>query len=223
MQFFAPARERKQNIQAEGRRLMSIDVVNSSLAAAVNQVYQTTPRTNAAAVEGASDKAVGTEDTLTLSPEAEKALELPWLFGVEPGKPITLADMQAFAAEQLNSFRKGFQAMLRGNDIDTSQPVTLGHEFGSGRLIVTNDHPDAEKIEGLLEERPDLRNMYTGATNALALAKHGEEHTKFAEAYAQNPQAAVAQYSYLFNSTWDASVTFSGDSYEVAYDRVFRQ
>lgn len=199
---------------------MSIDAVNSSMVATVSQVYQTA-QTSVAAVVEANSKVADTEDTFTLSPEAEKALELPWLFGVEPGKPITLADMRAYAQDQLESFNKGFRTLMGENGINTSQPVTLGTESGSGRLIVTNDHPDAEEIEALLEENPDLRNMYTGGTGALALAKHCEEHSRFADAYAQNPQAAVAQYSYLFNSTWDTSVTFSGDSYEVAYNRVF--
>ncbi len=202
---------------------MSIDAVNSSLVAAVNQVYQTTPQTNTAALEETNSKAADTADTLTLSPEAEKALELPWLFGVEPGKPITLADMQAFAQEQLETFSKGFRTLMRENDIDTSQPIALGHEFGSGRLIVTNDHPDAEKIEALLAENPELGNSYTVATSTLRLIKHAQEHAQFTEAYAANPQGAVAQYAYLFNSTWDTSVTFSRDSYDVAYNRVFGQ
>jgi len=201
---------------------MSIGAVDSSLMAAVNQVYGATAGQNVTPVEDTEKGRAVTEDTFTLSPEAERALELPWLFGVEPGKPITLEDMRTFAAEQLDAFGTRFRALLRGNDIDTSQPVTLGHESGTGRLIVTNDHPDAEKIEGLLAENPDLRNMYTGATSALTLARHGEEHAKFADAYAQNPQAAVAQYAYLFNSSWDANVTFSSDSYEVAYHRTAR-
>jgi hypothetical protein len=197
-----------------------IDTVNASLAAAVNQIYQTTPRAKTGALEETGSKAAETEDALTLSSEAWKALRLPALFGVEPGKPITLEDMQAFADEQLDAFGKGFRALLRGNDIDTSQPITLGHEPGTGKLIVTNDHPDADKIEALLEKNPELCNQYTAATSTLALIKQGEEHSKFAEAYGKNPQAAVAQYAYLFDTQWDASVTFTGDDTEVAYNRV---
>ena len=201
--------------------MMAIDVLNSSLPAAVTQVYQTTPQTNVATLAEAGSSVADTEDTLTLSPEAEKALELPWLFGVEPGQPITLADMTAYAQDLLETFTEGFQDLLQFNDIDTSQSVTLGSEPGTGRLIVTNDHPEAEKIEVLLAEEPSLTNAYKGATSTLGLVKQGQEHTRFSEAYAANPQAAVAQYSYLFNSTWDASMTFSGDTYEVSYNRIF--
>jgi len=200
-----------------------IDTVNASLAAAVNQVYQTTPRAKTGAVEETGHKPAETKDALTLSSEAQKVLRLPALFGVEPGKAITLADMQGFADEQLDAFGKGFRALMRGNDIDMSQPITLGHEYGSGKLIVTNDHPDADKIEDLLAKNPELCNQYTAATSTLALVQHGQEHAKFAQAHAENPQAAVAQYAYLFNTRWDVSVTFTGEDNEIGYDRVPRQ
>ncbi|NLZ07829.1 MAG: hypothetical protein GXY19_21870 [Phycisphaerae bacterium] len=197
-----------------------IDTVDCSRA--LNQIYQTTRTRTEAPAETGSPEAE-TEDALTLSGEAQAVLQLPSLFGVEPGRAITLADMQAFADEQLEAFGKGFRALMRGNDIDMSQPVRLGHEYGGGRLIVTNGHPDADKIEGLLAENPALCNQCTAATSTLALVKHGQEHAKFAQAYAESPQAAVAQYAYLFDTRWDVSVTFTEDDTEVAYSRVPRQ
>jgi len=201
---------------------MSIAAVGSPLVAAANQVYQTTARAGAGSVERSeSDEAVAA-DTVTLSSEAEKTLQLSGLFGTEPGEVITLADIRSYGAEQLQEFGKGFRALMRGNGIDTSEPITLGHEPGTGRVIVINNHPEADQIEALLAENPALCNTYTGATSALALARHGEEHAKFAEAYAQNPQAAVVRYAYLFNTRWEASVTFSQDGDQVQYDRVPR-
>lgn len=206
---------------------MSVDAVNSSMAAALNQVYQTTPQTKAATPEETGSETVNITDVLTLSPEGRKALDLPWLFGDKPFKPVTLALTSAHATNQLDTFGEKFRAVMRDNDIDTSQPFTLGLEPGTGRVTVTNDHPDAEKIEALLEEHPKLHNMYRGATKDLEIVKHGEEHEKYAEAYAEDPQAAAAEYAYLFNgqfnATWSSSVTFSGDSHEVAYNRVVGQ
>lgn len=197
-----------------------IDAVDSSRA--LNPVYQTTrTRTDAPAETGSPE--AEREDTLTLSGEAQAVLQLPSLFGVEPGKAITLADMQAFADEQLDAFGKGFRALMRGNDIDMSQPITLGHEYGTGKVLVTNDHPDADRIESLLAKNPELCNQYTAATNTLALVRHGQEHAEFSQAYAENPQAAGAPYAYLFNTRWDVSVTFTEDDIEVAYSRVPRQ
>lgn len=198
-----------------------IDTVNGS--SMLNEIYPTAARVKTQTPAETICEATQTEDTLTLSGEAQRVLQLPSLFGVEPGRAITLADMQSFADEQLEAFGRGFRALMRGNDIDMSQPITLGHEYGSGRLIVTNDHPDADKIESLLAKKPELCNQYTAATSTLSLIKHGQEHAKFAQAYANNPQAAVVQYAYLFNTRWDASVTFTGDDIEVAYSRVPRQ
>ncbi len=200
-----------------------IDTVGSSWVSAVNQVYQTAPRTKTKAVEEMAGRMAETHDTLTLSEDGQKSLLMSRLFDVEPGKPITLKDMKAFAEKKLDSFGDGFRALMRGNDIDMSQPITLDHEYGTGRVIVTNDHPQAERIEKLLAENPDLSNQYTAATATLALIKHGEEHSKFAEAYAKDPQAAVAQYSYLFDTRWDTSVTFTGDDTQVDYNRVPKQ
>jgi len=208
---------------------MSVDAVNSSMATAVSQVYQTTPQTKATTPAETGSKTMNITDVLTLSPEGRKALEFPWLFGVKPFKPATLAFMESHAAHELDSFSEKFQALLRDNGIDTSQPITLGLESGTGRVIVTSDHPDAEKIATLLEEEPKLKNpklhnIYRGAIKALEVIKHGEQHEKFDEAYAENPQAATAEYAYLFNgqfnATWNASVTFTGDDYEVQYNRV---
>lgn len=200
-----------------------IDTVNSSLAAALNQAYQVVPRAKAEPADQTGGKTTATEDLFTLSGEAQKALRMPWLLGVEPGSSITRKDMEAFADEQLDAFGEGFRALMRGNDIDMSQPITLGHEPGTGKLIVTNDHPDADKIEALLAKNPELCNQYTAATSTLALIKHGQEQSQFAQAYAKNSQSAVGQYAYLFDTRWDASVTFTGDKAEVAYNRISRQ
>lgn len=196
---------------------MSISAVDRSLTAALNQIYGTAGVTGEPAET--TDQTVPTDDSATLSPLAQ---QLSSLFGTEPGKAVTLDDLREFADEKLKEFQERFEALLEANGIDMSQPITLGHEYGSGRLIVTNGHPDADKIEQLLAKNPDLRNLYTSATSALTIAKHGEEHSRFAQAYEQNPLAAVAQFSYLFNSQWDARVTFSQDGFEAAYNRVPR-
>lgn len=200
-----------------------IDTVGSAWMSAVNQVYQTAPRTKTKAVEDMAGRMAENQDTLTLSDEGQKSLLMSRMFNVEPGEPITLKDMKTFAEEKLESFGKGFRALMRGNDIDMSEPITLGHEYGTGRVVVTNDHPHAERIEELLAENPRLSNQYTAATSTLALIQHAQEHSQFAQAYAKDPQTATAQYSYLFNTRWDTSVTFTGDETDVAYNRVPKQ
>jgi len=199
---------------------MSISAVDRSLTAALNQIYGSAG-TGARPAEG-TDETPSTGDSVTLSSQAQGLSQLPSLFGVEPGQPITLDDLKAFADEKLKEFAKRFKALLEANGIDTSRPITLGHEYGTGRVIVTSDHPEADKIERLLAKNFDLCNTYTAATSTLEIVKHGEDHSRFAKAYEANPQAAVAQFSYLFNTRWNAEATFTGDEYSVNYSRTPR-
>ncbi|MGD2093836.1 MAG: hypothetical protein PVH77_02400 [Phycisphaerales bacterium] len=200
---------------------MSIEAVSASLVTSVGKVYQQTENTGVQQVaEAAKSSKFEPEDSFTLSNEGQKALETLSLFGTEPGEPITLEDIKSWASRGLNEFNGRFRTMLSKNGIDMTKPITLGHERGTGKLIVTNDHPQAQEIEELLEDNFELSNMYTGITNALSFAKHFEEHLEFADAYEQNPQAAVAQYSYLFNTHWDVDISFLDGGYDVTYNRT---
>ncbi len=168
-----------------------------------------------------------TEETNTTATDAEfiqspsASLNLTGLFGKAPGELITIDEIKSFGMQQMESFQDQFTALLEANGIDTSIPITLTHEYGSGDIIVTNDHPDADQIEALLEDNHDLRNVYTSTTNALGLAKTAEEGRLFQEAYRQNPRAAVAQYNYLFGSSWDISTTFCDDEFQMDYQRSY--
>jgi hypothetical protein len=193
---------------------MSVSAVDRSLTAALNQIYGTSGVSQTSAKETSS-----TEDSATLSPQA---MQLSSLFGTEAGQAITLEDLTKFADKKLKEFQERFEQLLEANGVDMSQPISLAQESGSGRLKVTNDHPEAAKIEQLLAQDSELRNSYTAATSALEVAKHGQEHSRFAEAYEANPLAATAQFGYLFNSQYDARVTFSETGYDVSYARVPR-
>lgn len=201
---------------------MSIEAASASLVTALSNVYQQGERTGIQPAKGVTNNKFEPEDSFTLSGTGEKALETLSLFGTEPGEPITLEDIRAWANRSLNEFNGRFRAMLSKNGIDMTKPITLDHERGTGRLIVKSDHPQAEEIEELLENNSELRNMYTGITSALSFAKHLEEHVKFSDAYEQNPQAAVAQYSYLFNTRWDVDISFQNGGYDVMYNRTSR-
>jgi len=190
---------------------MSISPVDRSATAVLNQIFGTSSPSDQSDPD-ANDTATP-QDTVALSPQG---LRLSSLFDAEPGQPI---DLQAFADKKLTDFSRRFQALLTANGIDTSQPITLGHEAGSGRVIVTNDHPEADQIERLLAQNFDLCNTYTAGTSALEIARHGQEYSRFAQAYARDPQAAVAQFRYLFDTCWKATVTFSQDGFDVHYSR----
>ena len=102
---------------------MSIGAVNTSLMAAVNQVYQSVAGRNVTKAEKAEDDRAARQDTVTLSGEAQQVLRLPALFGTEPDEPVRYASLKAFGTAQLNTFDKEFRALMHANDIDTSQPI----------------------------------------------------------------------------------------------------
>jgi len=195
--------------------IMSISAVDRSLASALNQIYGAGGTNKFQASTDASSA----QDSATLSPQA---MQLSSLFGTGSDQAITLNELVSFANKKLEEFQKKLRELLEANGIDTSQPISLAEESRSGRLKVTNDHPDADKIEQLLAENPELANTYRAATSTLEIAKHGEAQSRFAEAYESNPLAATAQFSYLFNSQYDARVTFSETGYDVTYLQVPR-
>lgn len=196
---------------------MSISSVNGSLTSVLNTLYGTAGTSGSS--QSSAEETSLSEDSVTLSPQA---LQLSALFGTEAGQSISMGNLATFATKKLDEFEKQFKSLMEANGVDTSQPITLGHEYGTGRVVVTNDHPDADKIEQLLAQNRDLCNTYTAATSTLSIVKQAQEHGRFAEAYEKNPLAAVAQFSYLFNnsSRWGAKVTFQEDGYEVSYNQT---
>ena len=155
-------------------------------------------------------------------PSEQAPLELTGLYGVEAGIPITLTNIRDFAQQQMERFQEQFDQMLQVNGIDTSIPITLDHEYGTGRIIVTSDHPDADRIEALLENNSELGNTYTGASSSFTFLRAAQEAIQFKEAYSNNPRQAVAQYGYLFHSRWDVSTTFTEGQFELNYQRVYQ-
>ncbi len=168
-----------------------------------------------------------TDETNTTGTNAEfvpsqpTTLKLSSLFGKASGESISIDEIRSFGTQQMENFHDQFTALLKANGIDTSIPITLAHENGSGDVIVTSDHPDADRIEALLEENDELRNTYTSATGAFGLAKTAEEGNLFQEAYRQNARAAMAQYNYLFGSSWEVTTTLCEGEFQLDYQRSY--
>ena len=138
--------------------------------------------------------------------ETEKAEKSPLytqpLFKHNHGNFITFDDLKAEAADATSEFQKGFNILMQENNIDTSKPIELQSAM-NGLLVVSNNHPDKEKIEKILEQNLDLVNAYHHAEGCNDILKKGQEASEFQRAYALDPQAAVAKYSYLFNKNMD--------------------
>lgn len=120
------------------------------------------------------------------------------LFKYAHGNVIHGNDIQKELDEDLVSFKATINKMFKQLGINNSTPVELQVDQ-QGYVRVTNNHPDQEKIEQMFKDNEDLRNTYVKIQSFTEVLESGYEAIAFQNAYAKNPQAAVAQYSYLFN------------------------
>lgn len=172
------------------------------------------------------DNGAGVSDSVTISDEAKSLKESGNLSGIfdwiSPDGNISITDLETKGREALGRFRSKLYSIMSKQGIDTGTPVDLGHAYGSGDIIVKNDHPDKEKIEALFKDDFELRNEFTKITNALHLAETGRQASAFQQAYRQDPHAAVAKYRYLFTTSLVETVHFESDSADVSFDRIPR-
>lgn len=138
--------------------------------------------------------------------QAEPAGLLPSLFRHGSGGAITIDDLKAEIKEDKCMLLLQAKKLLAENDIDTSRGINLSTDE-QGRVIVTNAHPDKEKIEKIFEENSELSNLFRKISSMESIVRHSQAALAFQSAYARNPQAAVAQYAYLFND--NASILFN--------------
>jgi len=164
-------------------------------------------------------------DNVAISKEGSRLsslLSTEGLFGFKPEKEgcVSIGEIESHAREYLTDLNGTLQDLFSANGIDTSQEIELGHEYGTGNVIVKNDHPDKAQIEQLFADDFDLRNEYTKITNMLTLAAEGKDASQFHEAYSKNPEQAVRDYAYLFNSHIETTVTILDDAINATFDRV---
>lgn len=172
-------------------------------------------------------------DILQISAEAEmlaNAAEArsPWsllglqgLFGgaAEDGR-ISIDEMEEMQEQSFSSVQARLISMFTKQGIDTSHEIRL-QVAGDGRVIVANDHPQKAEIEKMINDNEDLRNDFVKMTSLTEMVGSMKESLAFQEAYAKDPYAAVAQYSYLFDSSNKANVCLSilGDQFTALYER----
>lgn len=122
------------------------------------------------------------------------------LFRHSTGNFISIEDIRAETREARSDFQSRLKKLFAENNIDTSVDITLESAL-DGRVIVTNPHPDKDKIEKFFQD-PDLTNSLAKVSALESLLKHAEEAIAFQAAYARNPVTAVAQFSHLFSKTY---------------------
>ncbi len=147
------------------------------------------------------------------------------LFGFEPkvSGQVSIEELEFYGKEQLQNFNKKMQAVFKEAGIDTSIPIELGNQRGTGNVIVKNEHPDKEVIEKIFEDNFEYRNEQIKTNNMLTLAAEGREASEFHEAYRNNPEKATQEYAYLFTTQLEGSVLLSEDGGSISFDRIAKR
>ncbi len=166
-------------------------------------------------------------DTVSVSSEAVKMgqlankLTLESLLGFEPKTPgrVTIEEIEAHGRQFLADFNNKLIGLLQEKGIDTNTPVELGNGR-DGSVVVKNNRTDKAAIEKIFKDQPELRNEFTKINNMLTLAAEAKEAAQFHEAYKINPEAAVAQYAYLFSSDLEGTAKISALGADILFSRV---
>lgn len=154
-----------------------------------------------------------------------KAQGLPPLFKYADDGVITGDEMRLALNDAKADYRHRLSAAFSELGIDTSSPLTLQVDT-QGRVVVAGDHPDKARIEARFADDDKLANAFKQILSLSQMLAHGEEAIAFHQAYDLDPQAAVARYAHLFNSTLMMTMSHrwgpDGLEVDVTSERVLR-
>ncbi|MCA1906563.1 MAG: hypothetical protein LDL11_08245 [Desulfarculus sp.] len=129
------------------------------------------------------------------------AASLPLLHGVAAGADgsVQLADLKARQREILADLGAALSRDLTGAGVATQPPLRLS--LDAQGQVVCPDAARAEAVEKVFQENPALRDQAAEAMALGSLLAAADRHLEFARAYAQDPEAALAQYAGLFGGS----------------------
>jgi hypothetical protein len=181
------------------------------------------------------DNASGTSslsDILDISPQAQVAADklnnsdlstdslLSSLFGTR-ADGTQIDNLQEAADQAFAKVQSKLNKLFKQYGIDTSKEIKL--QVGSdGQVIVANDHPQKKQIEQLFKDDPTLRDDFVKFSVLSETIAASQESLAFQEAYAKDPVAAVAKYSYLFdaNNKGVLSMSILSDKFQSLFERA---
>jgi hypothetical protein len=155
-------------------------------------------------------------DLLTGGNEAEAAQGT----NSPPSSAVSLSDMRSGALAALAEFQKRLGSRLAELGVSLAEPIKLAID-SAGNVREQAGHPQAAEIEHALACDDELANLFRSAAARLEAARAGEEHSRFAALYAENPELAVAQYAHLVDDQRDPprfALQLSGDQADVLFE-----
>ncbi len=90
--------------------------------------------------------------------------------------PVSLDALRQDADGRLAELRRTLNQLLSDAGVDTTHEITL-EDDGAGGIHVGGDHPDAQQIEDLLEENPDLAAKFKALQQSYQKLRSAEETT----------------------------------------------
>ncbi|HTN76011.1 MAG TPA: hypothetical protein VL096_12220 [Pirellulaceae bacterium] len=136
------------------------------------------------------------------------------------GNPVSLDSIREAAQAALAKFQKLLAPKLQQLGVDLSLPLVFAVD-AAGAVREVSGHPQGAEIEQALADDPALSNTFRQSVANFGLVRAGEEHQKFAELYAKNPELATQQYAYLLDPSRPAQqvkLQLLGDQADVLFE-----
>ena len=165
-----------------------------------------------------------TADELTLSGGAISAKPPDLVGRLFPGVPrradgsVNIENIRTYRDERKDALDARLREAFRDAGIDTSAQIRLQVGY-DGHVAVANDHPQRDEIEQIFADNPDLRNHFAEVASLSEVIRAGEEASAFQQAYADDPDAAIAEFWHLFSGQRrpDFSLLIGGDESTIEF------
>jgi hypothetical protein len=159
---------------------------------------------------GAYDAPSACEESFTVSDAARLLGRLStFLDGAGNDGVITMDELVAFRDKKLGEAQDILRDTLASLRINPRAKITLTRD-GSGNFSVDGNFgaKDERALAEALTGNDAFQNAYAAADSTATILAAGEANAPFAEAYAQDPQEAVRQFSWLFRAEWNSSLSW---------------
>ena len=115
------------------------------------------------------------------------------------GEPIRFSDLDTHARQTLDYVEHELRRQLRAAGIEDVQSVRLQIRPGDGQIVASGDPAIRAAVEQIFEQDPRLANMLRRAIGTSELVRAGNENMRFSLAFEDDPLAALARFSQLFD------------------------
>ncbi len=115
---------------------------------------------------------------------------------------VILQPLELPNKKDLEAFEDLFSNELAKAGVDTSIPIKLTSN-GEGGVIVTNDHPDKDKIEAMFASNPDLQQGFVKAETYTTLQKIYQLHQQWMQNI-ENGMSEESANNWLVNASNNA-------------------